>query len=488
MHRSSLNSSKDGQDSSEKEDEIWITNLPYQKGIIDSQVASQTENTNRRNQRPWATSGWKQDVRIQYKEDDLQNDSKRDKISDSGETWNQFWSGSPIGHFGETTRQSIIRWQSSDPIWPQYWWFQGENSNIDKHSLIPDPEELLLSRKEGQHLTPAEKKKLKRLIIEQRIPIKDIKAKYMVSSSTLKRIMTISDRKLDEDSMDYSKMGRKIFKSKKVNKRVSKFVYSQEVPFRSVDVWRYIYQTMELRVTKNQVSDFMKQHLGMPFKRASSKPIKLDTQILYEMQKLFVVLLAEQLERRSWIVNIDECSTSRPTKQSYAWGLKGVPTITKNIMFSGSINLITAITTTGSSYSIIKSKTSNRYSFLNFLTKLFNEMKLKERICSRDIIVILDNAKIHQAHAVVDFMDSEDVRYLFLPQYSPEFAPVEIFFANLKQALLTRKAEMLNLGNENGTEHVGRELQNIEAGRIRRIWGALFIKLKYLLQWLSQEL
>ena len=49
------------------------------------------KNTNRRNQRPWATSGWKQDVRIQYKEDDLQNDSKRDKISDSGETWNQFW-------------------------------------------------------------------------------------------------------------------------------------------------------------------------------------------------------------------------------------------------------------------------------------------------------------------------------------------------------------------------------------------------------------
>ena len=46
----------------------------------------------------------------------------------------------------------------------------------------------------------------------------------------------------------------------------------------------------------------------------------------------------------------------------------------------------------------------------------------------------MDNARIHHAVDVADFLDEKDIQYMFLPPYTPGLNPIENFFGTVKQA------------------------------------------------------
>jgi transposase len=50
-------------------------------------------------------------------------------------------------------------------------------------------------------------------------------------------------------------------------------------------------------------------------------------------------------------------------------------------------------------------------------------------------VVVLDNLSIHKAAAVRQAIEAARCTLLFLPPYSPDFAPIELAFAKLKAAL-----------------------------------------------------
>lgn len=50
-------------------------------------------------------------------------------------------------------------------------------------------------------------------------------------------------------------------------------------------------------------------------------------------------------------------------------------------------------------------------------------------------IVILDNVSFHQAAVIRELIEARGCRLLFLPPYSPDFAPIEHAFSKLKTAL-----------------------------------------------------
>lgn len=55
-------------------------------------------------------------------------------------------------------------------------------------------------------------------------------------------------------------------------------------------------------------------------------------------------------------------------------------------------------------------------------------------------IVILDNLSSHKGDAAARLVAGKGARFLFLPPYSPDFNPIEMMFAKLKEIL--RQAEM----------------------------------------------
>lgn len=73
----------------------------------------------------------------------------------------------------------------------------------------------------------------------------------------------------------------------------------------------------------------------------------------------------------------------------------------------------------------------NANSFLEFLCQ-----------CSYDIAqtfpnsyLIMDNAKFHHSQNVTAFLEEEEIRYKFLPPYSPQLNPIEECFSAFKSRL-----------------------------------------------------
>jgi transposase len=74
-----------------------------------------------------------------------------------------------------------------------------------------------------------------------------------------------------------------------------------------------------------------------------------------------------------------------------------------------------------------KSKPSDSKTFSEFLTQL------NQRKPGRQIAIILDNASIHRSKKTKEFLKRhKNIHLFFLPPYSPEYNPVEIFWRWIK--------------------------------------------------------
>ena len=276
-------------------------------------------------------------------------------------------------------------------------------------------------------------------------------------------------------------------KSKRIKKVIMHYAYSQESPFRSVDVCRHMQENFGVEVDHRLMAKFMKEELHMSFKKASSRLLKLDVKRQKKLMILFVVLLMDLINDSKWIVNIDESSLSRLTKTDYTWGIKGVPVVTKNVRFIGSLNIITAISTSGYSYSTILTETTNSKIFIQFLKQLVNNLKLNEKVKETEILIVMDNSQVHQSKIVIEHLQLWGVKYLFLPSYSPELAPVELFFGILKQRILRTKTKTLNLQKESGIKEIARELEKISAEIVQKLWKHTHEKYKLLIQSIDDD-
>ena len=196
--------------------------------------------------------------------------------------------------------------------------------------------------------------------------------------------------------------------------------------------------------------------------------------------------MAKRLKPFAWALNIDESSFSRLTKTDYTWLAKGYPGSIKNIIISGSLSLITAMSTTGCTYSAISSKTVNSYGFILVLKKLFKELKRREGIERGKALLILDNAPWHQAKWVLEHLDKEGISYIFIPPYTPELAPVELLFGFLKRRITRNRSEALNFRTKRGRRVIADELLAIDWETVKAMWSHLYSKIKDLLEEITQ--
>ena len=56
----------------------------------------------------------------------------------------------------------------------------------------------------------------------------------------------------------------------------------------------------------------------------------------------------------------------------------------------------------------------------------------------------MDNMKSHHAKAVKNLLDSSEIRYIYLPPYSPDLNPIEKLWSTVKAFLRKFKARTLD--------------------------------------------
>ena len=59
-------------------------------------------------------------------------------------------------------------------------------------------------------------------------------------------------------------------------------------------------------------------------------------------------------------------------------------------------------------------------------------------------VLIMDNMKSHHAKAVKNLLDSSEIRYIYLPPYSPDLNPIEKLWSKVKAFLRKFKARTLD--------------------------------------------
>ena len=72
---------------------------------------------------------------------------------------------------------------------------------------------------------------------------------------------------------------------------------------------------------------------------------------------------------------------------------------------------------------------------------------------------------------------------VFLPQYTPELAPVELFFGILKKQIRSRRtSKVINLAKDSGRKVIEDIVKSIDRTTIVRIWGHFLSELKQIVR------
>ena len=124
------------------------------------------------------------------------------------------------------------------------------------------------------------------------------------------------------------------------------------------------------------------------------------------------------------IISIDEIGFDTNIINNKAWALKG-KRIFKNI--GATYKRLTVICTI-SNHTVLHYKilngSSNAITFLDFI---------KELNISNNQYILLDNARIHHALIVKEYLNNNNIKFLFNVPYCPWFNPIEFIFSKFKK-------------------------------------------------------
>ena len=87
----------------------------------------------------------------------------------------------------------------------------------------------------------------------------------------------------------------------------------------------------------------------------------------------------------------------------------------------------------GEMFPLVFSGTLNKELFAEYLKKLKSHL-------TDDDILLMDNSSVHKSKLVLDTLRDCNIKYLFIPRYSPDYNPIELFWSYMKSILRKLKA------------------------------------------------
>ena len=128
------------------------------------------------------------------------------------------------------------------------------------------------------------------------------------------------------------------------------------------------------------------------------------------------------------MVYIDETGIEIATVKDRGWGVRGKPIFAKKSgKYYERINIICGLCDSKSVAPFVFNGNCNTELFENWVEQfLIKELRPGQ-------IVVMDNATFHKSQKTKDLIESVGCRVIFLPPYSPDLNPIEVFWANMKR-------------------------------------------------------
>ena len=112
-------------------------------------------------------------------------------------------------------------------------------------------------------------------LIKENVPLRIIKGKYSLSESKIARINWMFKDERGKLEFSSSKLGIKIFKSRKIKGSAIEFIGNQETPFTSKDVCIHLKEILDVDIDQRTMTKFMKTNLKCHLKRHHLDRFKL---------------------------------------------------------------------------------------------------------------------------------------------------------------------------------------------------------------------
>ena len=128
------------------------------------------------------------------------------------------------------------------------------------------------------------------------------------------------------------------------------------------------------------------------------------------------------------MVYIDKTGIEIAAIKDRGWGIKGQPILaTKSGKYYERTNIIAGLNNTKAIAPFVFNGTCNASLFESWVEQfLIKELKPGQ-------MVIMDNASFHKSQRIKSLIESVRCKVIFLPPYSPDLNPIEVFWANMKR-------------------------------------------------------
>ena len=168
-------------------------------------------------------------------------------------------------------------------------------------------------------------------------------------------------------------------------------------PFTVREIRNVLESETNLILNDRIVYNTMKKACNLTYTRWKSRPNNVNMEKVQLSRSLFAISFSQILTSKTLIINIDESTLSRATKQNYAWSFKGYPKEYRNSSFKGFSWLIWTITSNGAWVSFILNSTINSVLFCSFLDKIEEWLINHNKSNYDQIIITLDNCHCHRS-------------------------------------------------------------------------------------------
>ena len=298
-----------------------------------------------------------------------------------------------------------------------------------------------------------------------------IKKTYHLSDSTFYRLKWMTKNSFRK----FQEFESKWFKENAIDQAIcstlKEIVKPPRLPLIISKIADEFKERTSINLGKGKINRYMKGKINYSYKKGSFRPLAVKDHRFQLSKWWFSAYLFRHLLSNPLIMNLDESSFDRSVRQDYSWIPVGVSESILNRTVEKKSSLLLSVFPDGEWIGMIKSETikSEEFSiYLLILSKMIQELHWDNR---RDVYILLDNAKVHHSFTTLKFITALRLKMIYLPAYSPEFAPVELWFKGIKSIL---KADIspskLDYSKEDGALAIENALASISKEYIQDCW------------------
>jgi len=235
-------------------------------------------------------------------------------------------------------------------------------------------------------------------------------------------------------------------------------------------VVEYVEKQFGIIYTQSGMRDLL-HRIGYEYKKPKLVPGNPDS----EAQELFAAQYEEFMHKKASDVEVlflDAVHPEHNTLAAYGWIKRGERRELKTNSGRERLNLHGAINAQTYQVTLIESETVNAESTIALLTAIEYAYPY-----SRELYIILDNARYHYSKEVKEFLEGRKIKLVFLPSYSPNLNLIERIWKFFKKKVLYNRyhenidafrKECINFFRNIGDYHD--EIERIMSGEFEITW------------------